>query len=259
VTTQQRRPTGTVRPALTEASMARVFDALQALAVKFGSVAEAARVVGCTREAARLILNGGGVSPGLAKRILAAAGVSATVDRRPTALERLRAGRETHRPRRRDLLRAERVKQLRVERADAERRVATVTQRSAARSALGPLVSRQSALDTLAALVAALLVEITADPVGELDPSRDGFTRRVERHVLAALLDIYDTPNAVAMVTRGRPVGASLQRNFARHRGDLGSLSDDMAREVRALLKGKRGAWEALLAALKENAARAAE
>lgn len=254
-----RRPTGTVRPSLTEATMLRVFNALQRLAVLHGSYAATARVIRCSGEMVRAILmDGAGAGPELAGRILRAAGEAPSIERRATALERLRAGRETHRPRRRDVLRAERAKQLRIDRADYERRVATVGRRAVERAALGPPVASASALDTLAALVATLLVRHTVDPVGEIDPSRDGFARRVERHVLALLLDEHDTPNAVALATRGRPVGATLQRNFARHKDDLGSLSDGLAREVRKLLSGSQHAWAALLDAL-ESEDRAAE
>ena len=114
-------------------------------------------------------------------------------------------------------------------------------------------------LDTLAALVATLLVRRTFDPVGEIDPSRDGFARRVERHALALLLEKYgQSQNRAALATRGRPVGSTLQRNFARHAGDLAPMSDDLAREVRKLLDGSPRAWAALLDAL-ESEDRAAE
>lgn len=109
-------------------------------------------------------------------------------------------------------------------------------------------------LDTLAAFVATLLVRHTVDPVGEIDPSRDGFARRVERHALALLLDKHgQSQNRVALATRGRPVGSTLQRNFARHASNLGPMGDDLAREVQELLDGKRGAWTALLDALEDG------
>lgn len=245
------RPRGPTGGQLTDASVERVFDALQSLAVKHGSMAAAARVVGCSRETVRLILaKGHGVAPDLAQRILDAAGEAPAVERRPTALERLRAGRETRRPYRRDVLRAERVKQLRIERADYERRVATVGRRAVERAAMGRPAEPTSALDTLAALVATLLVRHTVDPVGEIDPGRDGFARRVERHALALLLDEHDTPGAVALATRGRPVGATLQRNFKRHEGNLGSLSPELEHTVRLLLRGAPGAWRDLRDAL---------
>jgi hypothetical protein len=248
--------------------MARVFDALHRLALQHGSYAATARVVDCSGEMVRAVLiDGAGTSPALAARILRAAGEAPNVERRQTALERWRAYRAARRTQRHSSPDAEQsaaldpeLKRALIERAAEERRAAAAARLSDARAALGPPVSSQSALDTLAALVAGLLVRRTVDPVAELDLARDGsFVRRVERHVLAALLDTYGNPNAVAMATRGRPVGASLQRNFARHKGDLGSLSDDMAREVQALLDDKRGAWAALLAALEEGAARAAE
>jgi hypothetical protein len=116
-----------------------------------------------------------------------------------------------------------------------------------------------SPIDTLAALVATLLVRHTVDPVGEIDPSRDGFARRVERHVLAQLLAKYGNPNAVALATRGRKVGSTLQRNFARHASVLRVMARGVPWEVQELLDNKRGAWSALLAALDERVDSAAE
>lgn len=115
-------------------------------------------------------------------------------------------------------------------------------------------------IDTLAALVATLLVRHTVDPAGEIDPSRDGFARRVERHALALLLERHDqSTNRVALATRGRPVGSTLQRNFARHEGDLQPPSGELARAVEALLSDAPGAWGALVEALGESEESAAE
>lgn len=114
-------------------------------------------------------------------------------------------------------------------------------------------------IDTLAALVATLLVRHTADPVGEIDPSRDGFARRVERHALSLLLEQHgQSTNRVALATRGRPVGSTLQRNFARHEGDLQPPSGELARAIDALLSDVPGAWGSLVEAL-EDGERAAE
>jgi sRNA-binding protein len=269
------RPVGTGHPVgtrLSDASMRRVFDALQSLAVKHGSKAAAARIVGCSREAVRLILDkGSGVAPDLARRILSAAGESSDVEHRPTALERLRADREAKRTRRREwraekeqaraqLAEEQKRKRARVLEAAKERLEAAEMRRSEVRLAMGPPVSSRSPLDSLAAVVSALLVRHTVDPVAELDTGRERtFAHRVERHVLAGLLDKYGAPNAVAMAVRGRPVGSTLQRTFARHKGDLGPLSQDLAREVQELLDDKRSAWAALLDALDDGEERAAE
>ena len=259
--TTPRKRTSAPRPALTEASRERVFDALQALSIKHGSMAAAARVVGVSRQAAHQILYGRGVSSDLAGRILRAADNASDVERRPTALERLRAGRAARRENRRAaaIERPADVDRDRIEQAAEERRVAADMRRSEARLAMGPPVASRSPLDSLAAVVATLLVRHTIDPIAELDAGREGaFARRVERHVLAALLDKYGGPNAVALAIRGRKVGATLQRNFARHRDDLGPLSDELAREVDALLSADPSAWLRLVNALEEEE-RAAE
>lgn len=109
-------------------------------------------------------------------------------------------------------------------------------------------------LDTLAAFVATLLVRRTVDPVAELDPKRPGcFAHRVERHVLAQLYAQHGSWNAAAMATRGRPVGATIQRNIERHVHPHDAMDADLAREVQDLLDGKRGAWAALLDALEDG------
>jgi sRNA-binding protein len=267
MTTPRKRAPRARGPALTDASVERVFEALQALAVRFGSMAAAARVVGCSREAVRLILaKGHGVAPGLAERILSAAGDAATVERRPSALQRLSATRKTRRAQRRASApaaapQADPVrKHALIEQAAEERRAALDERRFEARRSMGPPVSAQSPLDAFAAVVATVLVRHTVDPVAELDARREGaFARRVERHALSMLLDRHGSPNEVAMAVRGRSVGASLQRNFARHKGDLGPLSQDLAREVQELLDDKRSAWAALLDALDDGEERAAE
>ena len=114
-------------------------------------------------------------------------------------------------------------------------------------------------LDTLAAVVATLLVNRCVDPVAEIDPKRPGcFAHRVEREVLAQLWERHESWNAAAMACRGRPVGSTIQRNIERHERPREPMSADMAREVQRLLDGDARAWAALLDAL-EGEDRAAE
>lgn len=222
-----------------DTSTARVFDALQALAVKHGSMAAAARVVGCSRETARLILTeGAGASPALAKRILeAAAGILAT-EPPPSDGSTLD----------------------RIERASEERRAAADALRYERRPATDAHAASASPMDTLAAVVAMLLVRHTTDPIAEIDPKRAGcFAHRVERHALSLLLERYGNWNQVALATRGRSVGSSIQRNVERHAYPHEPMPPELARAVQELLEEDSGAWAALLDAFGEEGGRAAE
>lgn len=229
--------------ALTDASVARVFDALQALSVKHGSMAAAARVVGCSRETVRLILTeSAGVSPELAQRILNAACDVPATDPAPTAPE----GSDDARGR--------------IERAAEERRAAADALRYETRPATDAPAPSTSPMDTLAAVVATLLVRHTTDPVAEIDPKRAGcFAHRVERHVLSLLLQRYGNWNQVALATRGRSVGSTLQRNIERHAYPHEPMPPELAREVQEVLDDERGAWAALLDAFGDGEERAAE
>lgn len=103
-------------------------------------------------------------------------------------------------------------------------------------------------LDTLVALVATLLVRHAADPVAELDAKRTGsFAHRVEREVLALLLERYGNWNAVALAIRGRPVGSTIQRNIERHARPHVPMAPEVSREVQALLDGDADAWRDLV------------
>lgn len=237
------RPRGTTGGALTDSSIARVFDALQALAVRHGSMAAAARVVGCSRETVRLILTeGAGASPELAQRILDAAGDVPATDPASTASEDSDDAR------------------ARIERAAEERRAAADAHRYEARPVADTPAQSSSPMDTLAALVATLLVRHTTDPIAEIDPKRSGcFAHRVERHVLSLLLAKYGNWNQVALATRGRSIGSTIQRNVERHAYPHEPMSPELAHEVQDLLDDKRGAWAALLDAFADGEERAAE
>lgn len=228
---------------LDDASVARVFDALQALAVRHGSMAAAARVVGCSRETVRLILTeDAGVAPALAQRILEAAGDVPASDSASIASEDSDEAR------------------ARIERAVEQRRAAADALRYEARPATYATTSSASPMDTLAAVVATLLVRHTTDPVAEIDPKRAGcFAHRVERHVLSLLLAKYGNWNQVALATRGRSVGSTIQRNVERHAYPHEPMSPELAREVQEVLDDERGAWAALLEAFGDGEERAAE
>lgn len=220
-----------------DASPDRVFDALQALAVRHGSMAAAARVVGVSKQAVhRILAKGKGVAPDLAQRILSAAGDVPAVERAPLH------------------------EHTRIERAAEERRAAADARRYEARPATDAPVSSASPMDTLAAVVATLLVRSTVDPIAEIDPKRPGcFAHRVERHVLSLLLERYGNWNQVALATRGRPIGSTIQRNIDRHAYPHEPMSPELAREVQELLGDAPLAWAALLDAFGDGDGRAAE
>lgn len=231
------------RPFLTDATMLCVFNALQRLAVHHGSMAAAARVVGCSRETVRLILTeSAGVSPDLSQRILdAAADVPAAEPASGTP-----DGPEDERSR--------------IERATEQRRAAADALRYDPRPAADAPAPTSSPMDTLAALVATLLVRHTTDPIAEIDPKRSGcFAHRVEHHVLSLLFAQYGNWNQVALATRGRPVGATIQRNVERHEFPQWPMSPELAHEVQELLDEDTGAWAALLDAFADGEERAAE
>jgi AraC-like DNA-binding protein len=225
-TSRTQRPRG-------DTSTARVFDALQALAVKHGSMAAAARIVGCSRETARRILTeDAGASPDLAQRILEAAADMPLAEPAPSDGSTLD----------------------RIERAAEERRAAADALRYEPRPATDAHTASASPLDTLAAVVATLLVRHTTDPIAEIDPKRVGcFALRVERHALSLLLQRYGNWNQVALATRGRSVGSSIQRNVERHAYPHEPMSPELARAVHELLNEDTGAWAALLDAFGED------
>jgi hypothetical protein len=78
-------------------------------------------------------------------------------------------------------------------------------------------------LDTLAALVAAVLLRRFGDPLLQVDPRvRGSFAYRVEQRLLAELYERHGRAwNRVAHATRGGPINSTIQRVVARHLLDL--------------------------------------